>query len=291
MSEEADSLVAIVDAHVHIYPPDWVAHKPALLERDRYFGLLFRGPRGHMATAEDLIASMDAAGISTSVAAGFGWDDPGLCREQNDYMVETCRRYGDRILGLATLNPSRPREAAREAERALALGLAGIGELMPDGPGYSLTSPDTMDPVIGVAVEARSPVLLHVSEPVGHSYPGKGTVSPAQIIALAERHPGLTLVCAHWGGGLPFYELMPEVKRALKRVYYDTAAWPLLYRDEVFRAVHEAAPGKTLFATDYPLIGQAGLPERMMAAGLPEAAQAQALRETAMSVYSRGVRQ
>lgn len=278
----------VVDAHVHIYPPEWVAGKSALLERDRYFGLLFRGPRGHMATAEDLIGSMDASGVDVSVAVGFGWEDLGLCREQNDYLADACRRYPGRIIGLATTNPGYPRAAALEAERALGLGLAGVGELMPDGPGYGVADHEGVDRVLGVAIEAGVPVMLHVSEPVGHDYPGKGTVTPAQIVALAQRHRDLTLVCAHWGGGLPFYELMPEVRAVLARVYYDTAAWPLLYGDEVFRAVHAAAPGKTLFATDYPLLGQAGLPERVRRAGLPEAAEAQALGATALTVYRAG---
>ncbi len=278
----------IVDSHVHIYPPEWLATKATLLERDRYFGLLFRGPRGRMATAEDLVASMDSAGIDASVAVGFGWEDPGMCREQNDYVADACRRYPDRLIGMATVNPCRPREAATEASRALAAGLSGIGELMPDGPGYRVDDPATMDPVLDVAEEAGVPVLLHVSEPVGHIYAGKGTVTPAQIVTLAERRPGLTLICGHVGGGLPFYELMPEVRRVLARVYYDTAAWPLLYRDEVFRVVSAAAPGKLLFATDFPLIPQAGLVERVKDAGLPPEVERGVLGATVLGLLAKG---
>lgn len=284
MSDQTLLPDTVVDAHVHIYPPEWVASKAALLERDRYFGLLFRGPRGHMATAEDLIASMDASGIAVSIAVGFGWDSQGQCREQNDYIVDACRRYPDRLIGLAAVNPRRP-GAAAEVSRALASGLAGIGELMPDGPGYSVDDATVVDPVLRLAEEAGAPVLMHVSEPVGHAYPGKGTVTPAQIVALAERWPKVTLICGHLGGGLPFYELMPEVRRVLARVYYDTAAWPLLYRDDVFRAVSAAAPGKLLFATDFPLIPQAGLVERVRRAGLPAEAEPGLLGATALDLF------
>ncbi len=287
MSGEILQPNTVVDAHVHIYPPEWVASKAALLERDRYFGLLFRGPRGHMATAEDLIASMDAAGIGVSVAVGFGWDDQGLCREQNGYIANACRRYPDRLIGLATVSPCRP-GATAEVSRALASGLAGIGELMPDGPGYSVDDASVLDPLLDLAEDAGVPVLMHVSEPVGHVYPGKGTVTPAQIVALAERWPDVTLICGHLGGGLPFYELMPEVRRVLARVYYDTAAWPLLYRDDVFRAISAAAPGKLLFATDFPLIPQAGLVERVTGVGLSAEAQRAILGATALDLFGGG---
>jgi hypothetical protein len=70
-----------------------------------------------------------------------------------------------------------------------------------------------------------------------------------------ERYPDVTLVCAHWGGGLPFYALMPEVGKALANVYFDTAASPFLYEERVFD-VATALVGftKILLASDYPLI-------------------------------------
>ena len=38
-----------------------------------------------------------------------------------------------------------------------------------------------------------------------------------------ERLPIGYLVAAHWGGGLPFYTLMPEIQRITAQVWYDTA--------------------------------------------------------------------
>ena len=75
-----------------------------------------------------------------------------------------------------------------------------------------------------------------------------------QVYHLITAHPALKLVLAHWGGGFPFYELMPEVRRAAANVYYDTAASPLLYDAAVFRWVAGmVGAGKVLFGTDYPL--------------------------------------
>ena len=69
-------------------------------------------------------------------------------------------------------------------------------------------------------------------------------------------------VAAHWGGGFPFYELMPEVQQAAANLWYDSAASPYLYRAEIFPiAARIVGAQKLLFASDYPLISQ----ERMLA--------------------------
>ena len=100
-------------------------------------------------------------------------------------------------------------------------------------------------------------ILPHVSEPMGHQYPGKGVVKPEQAYDFAIRYPDARLVCAHWGGGLPFYALMPEVGRALGNVYFDTAASHYLYQPAVFKRVCDLVGAeKILFGSDYPLIKQ-----------------------------------
>jgi predicted TIM-barrel fold metal-dependent hydrolase len=99
------------------------------------------------------------------------------------------------------------------------------------------------------------PVLIHASEPVGHSYIGKGTVTPDLLEALVTAFPRTTYVFAHFGGGLPFYALMPEVARLLEHCYFDTAAWPFLYEPGVFEVAARAAGAeKILFGSDFPLV-------------------------------------
>jgi predicted TIM-barrel fold metal-dependent hydrolase len=109
-----------------------------------------------------------------------------------------------------------------------------------------------------------------VSEPVGHRYPGKGTVTPEQPCGFAHAFPTALLVCAHWGGGLPFYALMPEVGSALSNTYYDTAATQYLYRPDVFQVVAGIVGEQhLLFGSDFPLIGQRRALDHVRSAGLP----------------------
>jgi predicted TIM-barrel fold metal-dependent hydrolase len=101
---------------------------------------------------------------------------------------------------------------------------------------------------------------------------------------LATRYPENALILAHWGGGLPFYELMPEVRKALSNVYYDTAASHYLYEDSIFRHVMTWAPGKVLLGTDYPLVTQKRYLKRLRGAGLDESALARVLGGNALTV-------
>jgi predicted TIM-barrel fold metal-dependent hydrolase len=97
--------------------------------------------------------------------------------------------------------------------------------------------------------------VLHCSEPVGHDYPGKGTATPDRVAAFALRHPDLKLVCAHLGGGLPFYAHMPEVAALCRRLWFDTAAGPFLYQPSAYRAVADlCGADRLLFGSDYPLL-------------------------------------
>ncbi len=264
----------ILDAHTHILPPELIAQREALRAREAWFAQLYAGPRYNLATAEDLLAALDRAQVVQAIAFGFGFANPGLCRLCNEYTLDAARRYPGRIIPFAVVNPAHPVEALTEATRCLAAGARGLGELLPDGQGFTLDD-GTADPLIGLAREAGVPVLLHVNEPVGHDYAGKMGQGPTQAYALAVRHPGAKLILAHWGGGLPFYELMPEVRQALENVYYDTAASTLLYSDAIFRHAAGWVGHKIVFGSDYPLIEPARMLRRIKRLGLaPEVASA-----------------
>jgi len=259
----------IIDFHTHITPPHVVQNREKYLTRDIWFEELYCSPEARLVTADELIAEMDRSGVQKSVTFGFGWRDPALLREANDYVIDAVRRYPDRLIGFGVVNPAYAQEAAKELERCAASGLRGVGELMPNGQGFSLDNERSMRPLVEVAMAHHMPILSHTSEPVGHLYPGKGTVDPGVVYRFVGFFPDAKLVCAHWGGGLPFYELMPEVMRKFHNVYYDTAASLYLYRDKIFFLAGTLMPNKILFATDYPLIPQRRMHSRLVLAGLP----------------------
>ena len=197
----------------------------------------------------------------------------------NDYVLQSVSRWPKRLFGFAVVNPA-AKGAMAELERCMQGGLRGLGELMPDGQGYTLEDP-RLDDIVQQMAHWQRPVLIHGGEPLGHSYPGKSRSTLQSFYQLALRHPGATLVAAHWGGGLFFYELMPEVQKALKNVYYDTAASLYLYRDDIFALAAQLVPQKVLFGTDYPLIAQERFLRRVRKSGLAANAQQAVLGDNA----------
>ena len=247
----------IVDSCTHILPESFPARRETLSRYDTTFRSLFVDPKAKFATVEDLIESMDAARIDVSVCAGFGWTDPEIAAESNNYNISAAQQHPDRLVAFCSVNPLWGEDAVREVERCYEAGARGIGELHPNTQGILDADLAALAPVFDKAKELEMPILLHASEPIGHGYPGKGTVTPDLLMALVNAFPNNKFIFSHFGGGLPFYGLMPEVKSALKNVYFDSAAFPFLYRPEVFEVSARAIGAeKILFASDYPLISQ-----------------------------------
>ena len=144
-----------------------------------------------------------------------------------------------------------------EIERCAKEGIKGVGEIRPDMQLFDPRDEEVMAPFINAVMKHKLMLLSHASEPVGHIYPGKGAVTPEVLYPFITSYPELTIILAHWGGGLPFYALMPEVSKAIKNVFFDTAASPLLYRPQIYeQAAQLVGANRILFGSDYPLLEQ-----------------------------------
>lgn len=264
----------IIDFHVHTFPAAVQADRTPYLDRDPIFRNLYASPKAKIATTDDLLRHMDASGVDLSVVQGFGWADADLCRRHNDDLLDAAARYPDRLRVFCNLQPSAGVQATgAEVARCLSADVpaAGFGEVRPDDQGYAGRW-NLLEPVWAAASVTGAPLLVHASEPVGHMYAGKGHMTPEVLLGLVEAYPEWPLVLAHLGGGLPFYAAMPEVAAALANVWVDTAAWPLLYRPEVFTALTTVFPAeRVLFASDWPLQSQARSIERVRALPLAPA--------------------
>ena len=261
----------IIDFHTHVFPPDVKKKRSKYIDSDPCFALLYSSKDAKIATADELIASMDEAGVDISVILNIGWTTHELCVETNDYIMESISRYPQRLVGFCAVQPQSPKAAVAEIERCAQAGIRGVGEMRPDMQLFDLGDELVMEPIVEVLRKHQLILLTHASEPVGHDYPGKGGITPDILYPFIASFPDLTLVCAHWGGGLPFYALMPEVKKAISNVYFDTAASPFLYTPEVYNQVIQlVGADKILFGSDYPLVAQRRLLQEIAALDLAE---------------------
>jgi predicted TIM-barrel fold metal-dependent hydrolase len=279
-------LSVIVDFHTHVVPPGIKKRREKYLG-DACFSLLYAEPQAKLITAEELITAMDEYEIDKSVILNLGWVSHELCVETNDYILEAIVRYPKRLIGFCAIQPSAGDKALKELERCARNGAKGIGEMRPDVQGFDFRDDKTMKPITKAALEHDLILLTHASEPVGHQYCGKGNITPEVIYPFILSSPDLKLVCAHWGGGLPFYALMPEVDRMLSNVYFDTAATPFLYKPQIFKQVVDIiGSDRILFGSDYPLLSPRRIIDQIESAGLSQKDKAKILGGNAKRLLS-----
>jgi predicted TIM-barrel fold metal-dependent hydrolase len=256
----------IIDFHTHILPPSFKRQRNILFKRDATFKALFSDPKAKISTASELIRAMNQDGVDVAVVMGYGWTDPDVAHEANDYLLDSADRFKGRIIPFCSVHPGWGEDALREVEHCVAGGAKGIGELHPTSQKINISKDRRLGPLMRLAAKHNLPVVVHGSEPVGHAYAGKGDTYPRELLAFIERFPHNTIVGAHWGGGLPFYALMPEVGKALANAYFDTATSPFIYKASVFPAMARAAgTDRVLFGSDFPLVRAKRVAEQAIA--------------------------
>ncbi len=243
-----------------------------LCTSDRCFGILYGNPKARLCTAEELIRSMDEQEIAISVVQNIGWSGHEMCMRSNDYIMEAVGRHSGRLIGFCAVQPREGERALDEIVRCSSSGMRGVGELRPDVQEFDLSDGKLMRAMVERMIALEMVLSLHVSEPVGHDYPGKGINTPDVVYRFISQAKGLKLMLAHMGGGLPFYEMMPEVGETLSDTFYDTAAGPFLYKPGVYKsAAASCGIDKVLFGSDWPLLGQHRVISHIRQSGLNNA--------------------
>ncbi len=276
----------IIDFHTHIFPQNIRKNRETLFPTEPTFKLLYQSAKSRLIGAAELIDMMDRNGVDKSVIFGFPWKDPAAFVPHNDYILEMVQKYSKRLIGLGCFEPS-GKAAAAEAERFIAAGGSGIGELAFYQTGIDADALDRLVPIMDLCAGQNLPVLVHTNEPVGHHYHGKTPITLAQIYRLVKRFPANKIVLAHWGGGLFFFGLMKkEVKVSLKNVYFDTAASPYLYDSIVYQIADQTVGvDKILFGSDYPLLPPKAYFKEMTEAGLTKFQMAKIMGENAKQLF------
>jgi hypothetical protein len=242
----------IIDSLTHILPTEVSSNINKYKKIDQFFDSLF-DVKTKIIGAEDLIENMKNNNIDKSIVAGFGWNDYGLASLVNEYIYEASNMYQGKIIPLCSLDIN-SRFSEEELLKCISRGVKGIGELHID---YDdrLEKNSIFKNILNIAIENNIPILIHGSEPVGHIYKGKGNNDPKKLYELVKNNPLNKFIFSHFGGGLVFYEQMPEIKKAFKNVFYDSSAQPFLYNKIIYKnAINCSSLRKILFASDFPLI-------------------------------------
>ena len=248
----------IVDAHTHRYPEEVLGDPQSFAQLHKewhWLELVSPDNKNSLqgwSTREKMIADMDKSEVGRAVLLGWYWENPESCKLQNQWCSQWIARDPDRFIGFVSLHPEL-QNSVESLKRSKDLGFLGIGECHPWLQGASIQNENWMKCMEFAAAEGW-PVTFHVTEPVGHDYPGRVQTPFEEFLWLARQLPELKIILAHAGGLFPFYELNPKIRPELKNVHYDLAACPLLYDPEIYRKLIEVVGvEKILWGTDYPL--------------------------------------
>jgi uncharacterized protein len=135
----------------------------------------------HSLTTADLLAQMDAHGVSLSIARPGG----NAVAYFNERGNRECLGASPRVKALATATPWAASDASAELERSRQAGAAGL-YLHPSRQGF-LPSDDVARPLLDFASAYAWPVVFHT-----------GTYIQSDVLAVAEvarGYPSLTILC------------------------------------------------------------------------------------------------
>ena len=251
-----------IDMHVHVPTEQWL---------DGSLG------GGYLDSAQDYFRSQVARRSVEQLAHEYGqlgvlavvlaWDaetGTGRPRLPNEVVAAMVREHPGTFIGFASVDPHKGQVAVDELRRAHdELGLVGLKlhpslqAFRPDDPAY--------EALWSAAEELRMPCVVHTgTSGIGAGRPGGMGVlldfaRPIHLDAVAARHPGLTLIAAHFGW--PWHLELIAMCLHKSNLFFDLSGWaPRYLPPEIVREISGRLRDQVLFGSDYPFLS----PERCL---------------------------
>ncbi len=230
----------------------WAQHPTLRHLADPMFDSLRRWTGGEVPSEEQpvatTIAAMDAAGVDRTLISA--WYRPNVAMISNDEVAGFVAQAPDRLVGVGSVDISRPMEAVREIRRCIEeLGFVAIRIL----PWLWEQSPTDRRfyPVYVACCELDVPFCTQI----GHTGPlmSSEVGRPIYLDRVALDFPELTIVGGHIG--YPWTEEAIAVATKHQNVYIDTSAYTARrYPDALVDYMRSHGRRKVLFGTNYPMI-------------------------------------
>ena len=177
-----------------------------------------RTPRAdwHERNASRLRAG-EKLGITVHVASILGswgrtsptyFPSPADLEYGNNALLALTREHPALVRGYVTVNPNYTSHALSEIARCLASGMIGIKLAA----SRRATDP-LLDPICEVARDVGVPILHHIWQHRRRDWPGQEASDAAELATLARRHPGVSFILAHIGGGGDWQHSLAAVAR------------------------------------------------------------------------------
>jgi predicted TIM-barrel fold metal-dependent hydrolase len=251
-----------IQVHIHPWTEEFLGLFPRyLLDRYERSYAGFTTPR----QVEDLIKDMDEIGMDMSVLLPIDCSVALGRKMSNDWVAEQVKKFPDRLIGFASVDPRMGKAAIIELERAIKqLDLKGlklhpcIQEFYPHEKAYY--------PLYEKCVELDIPVTYHCGFGFGmkHIYG-----DPIYVDSVAFDFPDLRIDIAHvaW----PWHEQCFMTCLARDNVYFDINAWrPKFLPQRVIDYTNSVLTHKVLFSTMFPEVDSKIIVEQWTSLVKPE---------------------
>lgn len=178
------------------------------------------------------------------VYMGMTWAQnptPEKLRADNDEVLEVLKRYPDRLFGFAYVSGEHVPASVAEIDRCVRDGpMVGIKLWV----ARRCNAPE-LDPIVERAAALKAVIFQHTwAKTDGTQYAGES--SPADLVALARRHPSVPIICGHTGG---VWEVGIRTVRPVKSVSIDLAGSDPT-NGFVEMAVRELGPDRIIYGSD-----------------------------------------
>lgn len=230
----------------------WAQHPTLRHAQDPIFDSLRRWTRTPTPTeappVSATLAAMDAGGVDRSLISA--WVAPRNVMISNDEVADFVREAPDRLIGVGSVDISRPMQAVREIRRCInELGFKAI-RVLP----WLWEVPPTdrrFYPVYTACADLGVPFCTQIGHtgPLMPSEPGR----PIHLDQVALDFPELVMVGGHIG--YPWTDEAIAVATKHENVYIDTSAYTIRrYPAALVEFMAGHGRHKVLFGTNYPMI-------------------------------------
>jgi predicted TIM-barrel fold metal-dependent hydrolase len=168
---------------------------------------------------------------------------PDELKCQNDEVLQALSHYHDRAFGFCYASGEHPEASLDEIERCVAAGpMVGVKLWV-----ARRCNDEALDAIVARATELRALILQHTwFKTDGSQLPGEST--PADLAALAKRHPEQRFVCGHSGGT---WAMGIRAVRETANVVIETAGFDPT-NGYLQMALRELGPARVAFGSDAP---------------------------------------
>lgn len=197
-----------------------------------------------------LLDEMDAAGVTTGVVMGRYSGLYGSVSNQD--VADIVKAHPGRFVGVGSLDPSNRRNAIRQIDEALALGLKGIN-LEPGGYAQPMYADDRrLYPIYAYCEDRNIPVTMMVG---GSAGPDLSYTNPVHIDRVAGDFPGMRIALTH--GAWPWVTEILHVAYRRTNVYVspDQYLCNLPGMNDYLIAANGFLADRFLYGSSYPFIG------------------------------------